>query len=790
MRDKISALLGISSEEELKVSMLFTQSVFIGIFIGAFDITAYSLLLSTFDEKMMARGYLVSGVTAIILTALYLKLRSKSDPGKFTTYNLIFILVVTISLWLSMIYSGQGWAIFIVFIMLAPLNILSFFSFRRTAEQVFKGKPGKAFRFLKVGLISGILIVSFLIAAVLTFKIQVHNILLISILSIIVVLIVQALLNKRVNLNSVEDEDHPKDIKASLEHIAPLDLSKQDSHTELKNKFASSLEFRKDYFGIITGKFSVLNSISRPYFEELSAHAISKNDINLIPALRRIISSSSLDSTMRNRSQEIVNGLSKKSVAVDEGIRLLSGTRLPQTTEILRLLRNNSIESKRQAIHIIGKFRIGDLLSVVCEALNTPGLSRDAYEILLSFGEGVEDELIRLYLVNSGNLKLSRVILHLLANTCSKESSVFLFSCLGSNSRQIKEISIEGLLRCKFNPSEEEKIRLDNLVLDIIRIITWNMGAEIILEREKNKYLHDVIRLEIDRWEMFLFNVLSLNYGKDIIATIRKNLSESRMKSTSLALEIVREIVSDSIKPVLILFLNDLSIRKKLVKLSKYFPAEVSEHKNLAEDIINRDYNLISIWTKTCTLRNIDKIEGKDMAESATALLFSPEEIIREEAAYLIARSNPDLYFSASERIPAQVRRKLDRILEGKFDKKEMLFEKVQFLNGCFTGIPPWKLFILAGNLHFTNNLEADFGDCDAGCILWLLNEESNRYDVQIEYNGTVSKLKERFIGKKPNTYEIFMYRLSLASVEEFHFQYPDHSTQFLRYINNIQETL
>ena len=61
---------------------------------------------------------------------------------------------------------------------------------------------------------------------------------------------------------------------------------------------------------------------------------------------------------------------------------MLSGTRMPQTTEILRLLRDNSIESKRYAIFMIGKFRITDMLPEVCECLNLQGLETDAYTVL------------------------------------------------------------------------------------------------------------------------------------------------------------------------------------------------------------------------------------------------------------------------------------------------------------------------------------------------------------------------------------------------------------------------
>lgn len=77
MRDRLFSLLGIESGEESLVLMLLTQSVFLGIFFGAFDISAHSLFLSIFDEKMMARGYVVSGIAGIILTSLYTWLQTR-----------------------------------------------------------------------------------------------------------------------------------------------------------------------------------------------------------------------------------------------------------------------------------------------------------------------------------------------------------------------------------------------------------------------------------------------------------------------------------------------------------------------------------------------------------------------------------------------------------------------------------------------------------------------------------------------------------------------------------------
>jgi hypothetical protein len=81
--------LDIESGEESMVSMLLTQSVFLGIFIGAFDITAHSLLLSAFDEKMLARGYMVSGIAGVLVTSVYFWFLPRV---KFRNFTIIILL--------------------------------------------------------------------------------------------------------------------------------------------------------------------------------------------------------------------------------------------------------------------------------------------------------------------------------------------------------------------------------------------------------------------------------------------------------------------------------------------------------------------------------------------------------------------------------------------------------------------------------------------------------------------------------------------------------------------------
>jgi hypothetical protein len=174
-------------------------------------------------------------------------------------------------------------------------------------------------------------------------------------------------------------------------------------------------------------------------------------------------------------------------------------------------------------------------------------------------------------------------------------------------------------------------------------------------------------------------------------------------------------------------------------------------------------------------------MEDSDLAESVTALLFSPEEIIREEAAYLIARSNPELYISASERIPDLIKNRLDKIINGEIEKREMLFEKVQFLSSLFGGILEDELLSLASDMELINNSATYPEDLSEGFIIWTIAEDnkSKKGYVYYDISGAGRDASTNQWKKLP------CYYLRLAAVEQYCFQFPDNSIEILKYIDD-----
>jgi MFS family permease len=200
---KVLKNLNIEEQEFLPVILLIIQSIFLGIFTGAFDIGAHTLFLKTFPEEMIAKAYAVSGFVGIILTALYSKLQSKIAFSLLAKYTLVFIAIATLSMRLLFQFSDSSWITFCVFIFFGPLNILAIVTFWGTASRIFNLRQGKRlFGFIDAGQIFGIILSSYIIPLILVFLSGTKDLLLISAASILLAVILEIIISNKYTLES------------------------------------------------------------------------------------------------------------------------------------------------------------------------------------------------------------------------------------------------------------------------------------------------------------------------------------------------------------------------------------------------------------------------------------------------------------------------------------------------------------------------------------------------------------------------------------------------------------
>lgn len=204
---KVLKALNIEGNEIVPVILLITQSVFLGVFYGTFDIGAHTMFLKTYPEDMIPKAYIISGIVGVILTSLFSKFQSKIQFSKLANYTLLFISIITVLLRLFFELSNADWTVFLVFILLGPLNILAIVSFWGTVGRIFNLRQGKRlYGIIDSGQVFGIIISSFAIPLILIHLNGTKNLLIISAISIVIAMLIENIIVRRINIDSSNND--------------------------------------------------------------------------------------------------------------------------------------------------------------------------------------------------------------------------------------------------------------------------------------------------------------------------------------------------------------------------------------------------------------------------------------------------------------------------------------------------------------------------------------------------------------------------------------------------------
>lgn len=189
--------LNVEKDEQTRVGLLLIQSLFLGFFYGALDIGAHALFLSEYSEHMLPQAFVISGIVGITLTMIYTRLQSRISFTKLSWGNLIFVLVCMIILWLGFNWIDRKIWVFVLFVMMGPLNIVAIIGFSGTTSRLFTLRQGKrVFGLVDAGQILGIIISSYTIPLILSLNIPTTDLVLFSGISILAAFVMQAIITR------------------------------------------------------------------------------------------------------------------------------------------------------------------------------------------------------------------------------------------------------------------------------------------------------------------------------------------------------------------------------------------------------------------------------------------------------------------------------------------------------------------------------------------------------------------------------------------------------------------
>lgn len=203
--------MNLRKDEVVPVSLLLFQSVFLGFFLGAFDVGANTLFLNTFGQAMIPKAIVISGIAGIILTSLYSYFQSRITFSSLAVLNLATVFILTFLLRAGYYFSDTKWLAFGMFVLMGPLNIIALVGFWGTVGRMFDLRQGKRiFGFIDTGQVVGVIISSLSIPFIITLGFQTKNLLYISAISIFLAFIIQFFISSK----------YPDKLKIKIEKVA------------------------------------------------------------------------------------------------------------------------------------------------------------------------------------------------------------------------------------------------------------------------------------------------------------------------------------------------------------------------------------------------------------------------------------------------------------------------------------------------------------------------------------------------------------------------------------------
>lgn len=350
---------------------------------------------------------------------------------------------------------------------------------------------------------------------------------------------------------------------------------------------------------------------------------------------------------------------------------------------VVSLSRDIEPEVKNSAMRAMARLNCAEHRHLLIGYLFSSSFYQLAYEALIKIGDPALDQLDQVFLQPDADNKVLSKIIRIYGKIGSPKATELLLTKIENQNRYLVKQAILSLRETKFQATQGTINRLLNAIIRLINIMAWNFNAYHIISKSK-KYLllKEALESEIRDNYSILFHLLSLAYNSASISNIRNMLEEGNDTDISLAIEMLDQVINEEIKQIFFPLIENLSIRSRIKQLEYFFQVEKANAESLIHEIIIRDFNSISYYTKACAVFSILKVKQPVITNELLSILFHPDKLLYESAAFVIEQIDHTYLNSVYPRINSSIALDIRHSIEqsAKQDMPYLLLEKIRFL--------------------------------------------------------------------------------------------------------------
>ena len=374
------------------------------------------------------------------------------------------------------------------------------------------------------------------------------------------------------------------------------------------------------------------------------------------------------------------------------------------TSFLVNLSREFEPAVKIAAVKAMARISSSDHSYLLIEYLFSPEYHAYAFESLVQIGDPALDYLERLFInPNTDDRVLARVV-RIYGKVGTSKAIELLLGKLENQSKKVTQATIGALHEANFQASSLNVHKILNIVVRTIHLLGWNflvyssLSSKVTFKNLKVSYLQ-----EIKNGYDLLFDLLSLAYNARTIYEIRDLIDHGSAADLSHAIEMLDHFVYEDIKPVLFPVIEDIPVKEKVKRLQYYFPIESMTEEEMISSSLIRDYNLLDIYPRICAMQLALTIPEFEINYELIANLFHPNRLLREVAATVIHRKNPEIFEDVIQRLEPEVQFEMRDMLESlELGNRLLLIQKFELLknNDKLADMPEAILIEFAEAFH------------------------------------------------------------------------------------------
>ncbi len=320
--------------------------------------------------------------------------------------------------------------------------------------------------------------------------------------------------------------------------------------------------------------------------------------------------------------------------------------------EVISLLRNKDQNIQSVAISTAGFIDTGGNGVKLIDFLDHPYLYSMAWSALVKQGEGVLEELETAFYKPDADAKLQKRIVSVISAIGGHRAVQLLLDKLNYHHREVFYSVVRGLYENQFQASEIQVALIQNAILKLVHTGTWNLAARISVRTDDpGGSLASAIDHEIWDVNEVILMLMALIFDRRSVRRIRLSLLDRQSDDRGMAIELLDLLLSEPLKTVLISYFQDVAVREKIDKLKELYTIDIFPVDVLLKRILNRDGTQMGDFIRICVLERMGNVDRFFDEQQIIAQGFHPNPKIRETAAQLLRKNNPERFHMVTERL-------------------------------------------------------------------------------------------------------------------------------------------